>query len=385
LTVSHPDKAVERLQKIQAFLDDDTTLPPSKRSALKRMLKDCIRVARVDPGAKDNQKKPATISARRAEQDRVAAESEQRRISKALEAIRNLQGEGKTGQASREAGELANQQPHNNSVQAAERSAQALDQAASARRLQKEREKNLIGAYRDIDKSSTPAGGDIEFPKDWKERTKNRSTALKLSEREKEILRALNSRVAVNFKNSKFEDVLEYMRTRLNVDILIDPEALKDAEISYDSLVTLNIRQVPARTVLRKLFGDLNMTYVIKDESIYVVSAQKAREMMVVRSYYIGDLLAGMGGLGTLSPLQTAPLPLAAQAPVNQQQQLQAGAQMLQTANAIIDMIKTNVDPQTWQDNGGAGTIKFHAASMSILIKQSAEVHAQLSSGGLAK
>src|SRR5437899_1501665 len=39
LTVAHPDKAVERLQKIQAFLENDATLPSAKRNALKRMLK----------------------------------------------------------------------------------------------------------------------------------------------------------------------------------------------------------------------------------------------------------------------------------------------------------------------------------------------------------
>ena len=137
--------------------------------------------------------RPATISARRAEEDRKAAENERAKIRKALEAIQNLQAEGKTGQASREASDLASRQPQNGSLQASERSAQAMDQLASARRLQKEREGNMLGAYRDIDRSSTPAGGDVEFPKDWRVRTRNRSTATKLTVKEKEILKALGA------------------------------------------------------------------------------------------------------------------------------------------------------------------------------------------------
>ena len=131
-----------------------------------------------------------------------------------------------------------------------------------------------------------------------------------------------------------------------------------------------------ARTVLRKLFADLGMTYVVKDESIYVVSAQKARELMVVRSYYVADLLASMGAVGMHS--EASSLPLAPALPAGQP--LQAAVQAVQNANTLIEIIKTSVDAQTWRDNGGAGTITFHAPSLSLIIKQSAEVHFMLSS-----
>ena len=377
-----PARASESLRKIQAFLEKDTLLPTARRDALKKILKDKIQLAEAEistPKGKDM--RPATISARRAEEDRKAAENERAKIRKALEAIQNLQAEGKTGQASREASDLASRQPQNGSLQASERSAQAMDQLASARRLQKEREGNMLGAYRDIDRSSTPAGGDVEFPKDWRVRTRNRSTATKLTVKEKEILKALGSEITVNFKDSKLVDVLEYLKTRLDLNILIDHEALKDAEISYDTPITLNLKKVAARTVLRKLFADLGMTYVVKDESIYVVSAQKARELMVVRSYYVADLLASMGAVGMHS--EASSLPLAPALPAGQP--LQAAVQAVQNANTLIEIIKTSVDAQTWRDNGGAGTITFHAPSLSLIIKQSAEVHALLANGGLVK
>ena len=50
-----------------------------------------------------------------------------------------------------------------------------------------------------------------------------------------------------------------------------------------------------------------------------------------------------------------------------------------------MEIVRSSVDPQSWRENGGAGTITYNAAAMSLVIRQSAEVHAQLASGGLAK
>src|SRR5438105_11185106 len=390
LSATSPARALERFKKIQAALEEDTLLPQSRQDAWKRLIKQRIRSledAKFNPHGKE--KGTPSNSARRVEEDRRAAQTEKVRIRKALETIKNLQGEGKTAEASREASDLAGQQPQNNALQATERSAQVLDQVANERRLKKERERNLLGAYRDIERSSTLPGGDVEFPKDWKDRTKNRSTAIKLTVKEKAILRSLASDLTVNFKNTAFGDVQDYLKTRLDLNIIIDPDALKDAEISTDTPITLSLKNVSARTMLRKLFADLGLTYVLKDELIYVVSAQKARDLMVVRGYYVADLLAGMGTLSTALPQLSAPPtnpiqplnPLALQAA--NPSPLQAAMQTVQNANALVELIKTSVDSSSWRDNGGAGTVTFHAPSLSLIIKQSAEVHALLGNGGM--
>jgi hypothetical protein len=270
---------------------------------------------------------------------------------------------------------LARQFPENKSAFAADRTASGLDQVATARRIQKDRERSLLAASRDIDKSSTPANGDVEFPKDWKERTKGRTATVQLTDKEKAILKALNTPITVNFRNSQLKDVIEYLQTVAGVSILIDHEGLTDVEASYDTPITLNVKGVTARTVLRKVLAEIGMTYVIKEETIQATSAERAKKLMVVRRYYIGDLVGNGGALTQLSGLPLTPL-------ANQQAQ---GLQVTQTVNLLIDMIKSSVDSQSWQGEGGDGTISFHAPSMSLVIKQSAEIHAQLANGGLGK
>ena len=60
---------------------------------------------------------------------------------------------------------------------------------------------------------------------------------------------------------------------------------------------------------------------------------------------------------------------------------LQNQAQTQENAKMIVDMIKNSVDPHSWITGGGSGTITFHPGSLSVVIKQTAEMHALLGAG----
>jgi hypothetical protein len=77
---------------------------------------------------------------------------------------------------------------------------------------------------------------------------------------------------------------------------------------------------------------------------------------MSVRTYYLGDLAGAVDyRFG----------------PILGQQQL------LQNVGALIKLIQS-VEPETWDVNGGPGTVVFDPARMVLIIKQSAELHSVL-------
>ncbi|HLN32968.1 MAG TPA: hypothetical protein VK395_34885 [Gemmataceae bacterium] len=381
----NPSKAIQRLKDALAQLEDDTALPQDRRMSLKRMVKDQIRVAEAEQANTFN---PDGTRIQRADRRRPAdtPSGDRDKINERLKAIQELQNDGKTEQARRAADELANRHPGDPSVQAAERAASAIDQVNAARKLLKNREKALVGSNLDMDQSSMPPRGDMEFPKNFAEKTKNRSTGVKLTVKEQAILSALNSTISVNFKNSKLEDAIQHFQMVTKQPIILDQEALKDVDASYDSPVTLSVQGISVRTALRKILAEVGMTYVIKNESIQVTSAQRARESMVTRAYYIGDILAGMAApLGLpVQPGLTALQQFQQAQQLRQDQQLQA-TQSAEAAKQIIEMITSTTDPQSWRANGGIGTVVYHSATQSLIINQSAEIHALLGGGGLLK
>jgi hypothetical protein len=110
------------------------------------------------------------------------------------------------------------------------------------------------------------------------------------------------------------------------------------------------------------MLADLGLTYIVKDEAIFVTTPTKAKDYMTVRTYYIGDLAPQYD-------LRYGPF----------LGQLQAA----QTISQLVNMIQNNVEKESWEANGkeGGGTIVFSPATMSLIVKQSAEVHYKVMEG----
>jgi hypothetical protein len=237
--------------------------------------------------------------------------------------------------------------------------------AAAAGNLQAEKNKGFSGAVAAIESSAVPTQGDVTYPKDWQARTEMRKklTGVQLTPKEVALVKALNSLMTVDIENKSLKDTLEYLQDRTGQMIIVDPGSLKEANVDYGDPVNFPKVKVTFRTVLRKVLGDLGLTYVIKEGAIQVMTPARAREMMVVRTYPIDDLVAP-----GLFAQQYGPFI--------------ARAQMLANVQNLINAIQGQVDPGLWQPNGG-GSISFFEPGMALVIRAPAEFHYQMAGGGL--
>src|SRR5438270_177060 len=178
-----------------------------------------------------------------------------------------------------------NEAGHLSPESAADRTNATANRLAENRQLQSERERRTNDALRAVDRTALAPRSDFELPKDWKARTQTRkgSNDISLSVKERTILRKLDSTLSPSFKNSRFEDVIDYLQTVTGLPIAVHTTALEEAGVSYDTPVTLQVKGITVRSVLRKILADLGLAYVIKDEAVQVVTAQQARDMLTVR------------------------------------------------------------------------------------------------------
>src|SRR5262249_41960768 len=166
--------------------------------------------------------------------------TEQQTIRRLLEGIKKLQKEGKLEAAGRKAADLAAQTPNSPVTHAANRIADTASRLAASQQLQAEQERRAAGTLAQVERSRTPPASDIDFPKDWKERTKKRSPeTVPTTAKEKAILRALDSPISVQFRDTRFQDVIDYIQDHTGQTILLDKQAMEDAGVSYDTPVTL--------------------------------------------------------------------------------------------------------------------------------------------------
>jgi hypothetical protein len=209
-----------------------------------------------------------------------------------------------------------------------------------------------------------PPIGDIEFPspEKWREITKMR-TKSEATEKEKAILKALDSPITVMFEGSTFEAAIDYLQTLSGVTIRVDKATLDRAGINYDTPVNVKKTRISLRTALRKVLSEYGLTYIVEKETIHVLTNDEAKNKLTVRTYYLGDLAAASDFTfgNAFSRLQ-----------------------MAQNVASLIKTITDTVDPDTWQINNpeAKGTIAFDPVHLTLIVKQSAEIHYMLGGFG---
>ena len=348
------------LKQTLANIEANSSIRESNRAAMAQMLRDRIRIAELAPktgGSKPN------VPAQTLKDDRNKAklvdlqkqEEERKQVQAAVKAIDRLVGQQRTQEAEKQAADLASQFPNNTAARVMGKNSFINARIREANDLLKDQEARISMAMNDITRSSLPPKGNVEFDKEhWRKITRLRKDD-QLTKKEKEILEALSKTVQPDWKNSQFQDVITYLSTLTGQTILIDKKALEDASIGTDSAVNFVVpREVSVRTALRKILSDLGLAYVIRDETIYVTTSQKARDMMTTRVYPLGDLVTPNG--------LYVPPDIAA-------------AQEAKVVEGIIGMIKKSVDPMSWDTEGGKASIHYNAVTKALIVRQSAEVH----------
>ncbi len=96
---------------------------------------------------------------------------------------------------------------------------------------------------------------------------------------EKAIEGRLLSPVNLNFSETPLHQVIDDLRDWQNINIVPDLKALNDEGIRIDRPVTLKLENVSLKSALSLLFGQVGLTYVIKDEALVVTTKPAALRM----------------------------------------------------------------------------------------------------------
>jgi hypothetical protein len=368
LEFANPTRAAERLKKLVVVLDDDTILSPAKREAWKRVLKDRIHACEVEADrAAQEQADKATIQIKKDDR-RITDDQKSRddqRLKQDLKTAAQMQKDGRIDEAARIADDAARRNPDKTAAAASKTITSRADAVRQARLVRDERNNGWTLSMMDVEKSSViPKDPDINFPspEKWREITKRRNKS-QATETEKAILRALDSPLTVSFEGSTLESVIDYLQTLSGQTIILDKQTLEAAGINYDTPVNIRKMRASLRSVLRKVLGEVGLTYIVEKETIHAVTLAEAKKKMTVRTYYLGDM-AGMVDF-TFGPAYGW--------------QAQAA-----TIAMLIQTIVGSVEPDSWKINNAEadGTIFYDPATMTLVVKQSAEIHYMLGGFG---
>lgn len=363
-------RAAERLRSALRLLDDPILLRKST-DVWRAQLNDAIRMVEAGKRPELTAATPANPAKAAELEKRKAWLEEDANIRRSMDTIAALYKAGAMTQAKKEIDAIAGKYPANPTVIALPDLITKSKSIEDIRVIHAQQAEAYRLAIQELDKTAMVPKKDMEFDeKRFREITELRKT--KIDPAMKSVLTSLKSMVEFDIKNTTLPEALKQVSATLKQPITIDKQTMTDAGIDASTVATLQTpTAVQGRTALKMLLASYNLTYIVKDGRIQVVTREKASQTMETRVYYLGDLVAGTGAIpGGAIRLGT----------VYDQLQQQ------QNVQEIINMVKNSVDPNSWKGAGsdGKGEITYHAPSMALVVKASAEVHGLLA-GTLGK
>ena len=107
---------------------------------------------------------------------------------------------------------------------------------------------------------------------------------------ERRLEQALDKTVEIFFTDSPLTEVITFFADELSVNVVLDTESLTESGIATDTAVTRQLANVTARFALKSLLEPLSLTAILDSEVIKVTTAEKAKEILITRTYPVSDL-----------------------------------------------------------------------------------------------
>ena len=267
-------------------------------------------------------------------------------------------------------------------------------------------------------------------PEQWVPMSQNRlytgNEDSRLSAAEQAIKKKLSMEVDVRYRNRPLGEVLDELEAATGVPIYTDTRALSSVRVTTDTPVSLNLPQPLAlRSALNLMLQDLELTYVIENDVLYITSVEAKRSKVYPRTYRVTDLvtpipnftssyedgLAGalraayqmsapqtdvhimpvsmtdLGMAKTMQPSSMSPNVLGQYhgmgsqsgfGPNNPPMGGGAGGGAFADFQSLIDLIQTTVVPDTWEALGGPSTMAPYPQNLSLVISTTSDVHDQI-------
>jgi hypothetical protein len=174
---------------------------------------------------------------------------------------------------------------------------------------------------------------------------------------EDRLERTLLERGSLQVSEAPLDEVVTSLAYQFQIPIRLAVRKLEEAGINVDVPVTAELESLPLESLLTHLFRDLELDFTVRDSVILVSTPEhlESPDMMVMRIYPVRDLV--------LWRVPGAP---------GKQDTFEADY------DSLIDVITTTVEPESWSDVGGPGSIKEFEKSAAIIVSQTRNVHRQI-------
>ena len=160
---------------------------------------------------------------------------------------------------------------------------------------------------------------------------------------EQQIQKALADKGQLQCVDTPLEDAMRLLSQRMKVPVVLDRRALEEVGISAKVPVTINVKGISNRSILRLVTKPLDATFVVRDEVIQITTVETSEGNLQTRVLPVADIIV-RNGVADFDPL--------------------------------IEAITSVIEPNSWEDVGGPGAIS--PFKTSLIVSQTSGVARQV-------
>ena len=441
LRATNPKLSLGTLEESRRIVESSGLDAESKAQLLRRLDRELsdIRKYLDDNRARIDLKEKATLTEadiRREEQVKVEV---QEKVALMVDEYNQLMEEHRFAEALVVAKRARELDPNNPFTEQLLRNANLIWSLQSNLATNANKQDGFLAEMQNVNTSSVPFNSDVPYmmpdAREWAALTANRVNRMRergprRSERELEIEQKLKTPVMLQFEQAPLSLVMDQLAKLADVNLHLDPQGLAEEGVTTDAPVSIKLNhEISLQSALSLILEPLHLSYVIKDEVLKITSEQLRNGEVYPVVYNVADLVtpipnfvpsprSGLAGaladaMATANPLagggfgaSAAPLAVLANnrstsgTVINPAVLAQmsgsspSGAVPSNVANgfgpgglgggsladfdSLIDLITSTIQPTTWDEVGGPGSIQEFETNLSLVITQTQQVHEQI-------
>lgn len=314
-----PEGAINMLKLLLEKVTQAPELEPDVRAQLRDQIEAALQTASQQAIVKtERDMRREEVAAEAQARQRINRELflQEQKVDQLMARFNALMDEERYRDAEAVANIAEEMSPNTPGLRDAELTARMVGYTADMMAVVDARHKGVIDSLYQIELSLVPTPDEPPIlypdPEVWQLLTERRKKykAVDLTEsnpNEAKIVAALDDKTELEFVDQPLSDVVDYLKERHDIEIQLDTKALTDEGIGSDTPVTRNIKGITLRSALRLMLGEMDLTYVIRNEVLMITTKTEAENMLSTKVYPVADLVipvglrmggGGMGGMG---------------------------------------------------------------------------------------
>lgn len=341
------------------------------RQADELLIKIDDRARALETSTRESQDKEREAQARAAELNRVS--ERERKINESIDRIRALQAERKYRDALKVVDDVLFMDPNNPTALLLKDILRDIVIYNEYNEIQNEKAYRHATMTIQAEQATVPPLGIMDYPDNWPGKTilRGEQSAFIDSAANRQILSKLaTTPMPVDFNGNRLADVIEFVRSVLNIPIDVEWDSLSQVGVDPDTQITLKLSPMPMNILLDRIMNKASQdpfqraAWGVDQGILTIASDQSLRQNRSLVIYNIQDLLFDIPNYIEVPQIDLQSVLGQGQGGAGQSPFTGAGGQgpgagvdprptREERVQQIIDIIQANIDPSGWKDTGG--------------------------------